>query len=359
LYSGEKIIEEHADIVIHSGDLFDSPRPTTQAYYAFKKLLRKLDGKVKLFAVLGDHDKPKIRGMPPHMLFEDQIQILGAGGTAEHQSIMVEGKEILVAGISNLSQMYRAVLAEELNKLGSLKTKCDCSILVLHEAIDQFFIEEACELALTDVPKNFDYYAMGHLHSRIKASHGQGELAYPGSSEIIRSDEIAEWKKKGKGFYIVDIDKHEAKVTNVNLERIRPQMDVTLNYVSLKEELEEFVGSLAACQKAPVVQVRVEGKDIDRQTVHQTLSEALTGKVLTFRPTITEESEMRLPELKPGSFNVSQVLTDYFKKKEVAELANELLKHLRQGDTVGAKDVADEYFRKVSKAGNLDDTEQD
>jgi DNA repair exonuclease SbcCD nuclease subunit len=356
---GEKIIEEHADIVIHSGDLFDSPKPTAQAYYAFKKLLMKLDGKVKVFAVLGDHDKPKIRSMPPHMLFEDQIQILGAAGTAQYQSIIVEGKEILVAGISNLSQMYRAVLAEELKKLGSLKTKCDYSILVLHEAIDQFFIEEACELALTDVPKNFNYYAMGHLHSRIKASHGQGELAYPGSSEIIRSDEIAEWKKKGKGFYIVDLDKGEAEVTDVNLERIRPQMDVTLNYTHLKEELEQFMTGLATCQKAPVVHVRVNGKDIDRQAVHQTLSEVLTGKVLTFRPTIIEESEMRLPQLKPGSFSVTQVLIDYFKKKEVAELANEMLKHLRQGDTIGAKDVADEYFRKVSKAGNLDDTEQD
>lgn len=356
---GEKIIEEHADIVIHSGDLFDSPRPTTQAYYAFKRLLSRLDGKVKFFAVLGDHDKPKIRGMPPHMLFEDQIQILGVGGTAEHQSLMVDGKEILVAGISNLSQMYRAVLAEELKRLGSLKTKCDCSVLVLHEAIDQFFIEEACELALTDVPKNFNYYAMGHLHARIKASHGQGELAYPGSSEIIRSDEIADWKKQGKGFYIVDFDEGEAKVTNVNLERIRPQMDVKFGYAHLKEELEVFVESLAGCQKSPVVQVCVEGKNIDRQAVHQTLSEALTGKVLTFRPTVTEESEMRLPKLKPGSFNVSQVLADYFKNKEIAQLANEMLRHLRQGDTGGAKEVADGYFHKVSKAGKLDDTEQD
>ena len=356
---GEKIIEEHADIVIHSGDLFDSPRPTTQAYYAFKRLLSRLDGKVKFFAVLGDHDKPKIRGMPPHMLFEDQIQILGVGGTAEHQSLMVDGKEILVAGISNLSQMYRAVLAEELKRLGSLKTKCDCSVLVLHEAIDQFFIEEACELALTDVPKNFNYYAMGHLHARIKASHGQGELAYPGSSEIIRSDEIADWKKQGKGFYIVDLDEGEAKVTNVNLERIRPQMDVKFGYAHLKEELEAFVESLADCQKSPVVQVCVEGKNIDRQAVHQTLSEALTGKVLTFRPTVTEESEMRLPKLKHGSFNVSQVLADYFKNKEIAQLANEMLRHLRQGDTGGAKEVADGYFHKVSKAGKLDDTEQD
>src|SRR4030042_5664953 len=113
-------------------------------------------------------------------------------------------------------------------------------------------------------------------------------------------------------------------------------MDVTLNYAHLKEELEEFVGSLAACQKLPVVKVRVEGKDVDRQAVHQTLSEALTGKVLTFRPTIIEESEMRLPELKLGSFNVSQVLADYFKNKEIAQLANEMLRHLRQGDTGGA-----------------------
>jgi exonuclease SbcD len=356
---GEKIVEEHADIVIHSGDLFDSPRPTTQAYYAFKRFLRRLDGKVKFFAVLGDHDKPKIRGMPPHRLFEDQIQTLGVGGTAEHQTVSVDGNGVFVAGISNLSQMYRAVLAEELKKLGSLKIDCDYSVLVLHEAIDQFFIEEACELALADVPKNFDYYAMGHLHSRIRASHGQGELAYSGSSEIIRSEEIADWKKQGKGFYIVDLDGGEAKVADVNLERIRPQMDVAFNYAGLKEELETFVESLAGYRKLPVVQVCVEGKDVDRQLVHQTLSEALVGKVLTFRPTIAEEGETRLPELKPGSFNVGQVLSDYFKSKEVAQLAAELFKHLRQGDTAGAKEAADGYFHNVSEAGKLDDTEQD
>lgn len=356
---GEKIIEEHADIVIHSGDLFDSPRPATQAYYALKRLLRRLDGKVKLFAVLGDHDKPKIRGMPPHRLFDDQVQTLGVGGVAEHQSLTVDGKEILIAGISNLSRMYRTVLAEELKKLGSLKTTCDCSILVLHQAIDKFFIEEACEVALTDVPKNFNYYAMGHLHTRIKASHGQGELAYPGSSEIMSSDEIADWKKRGKGFYIVDLDKDEVKVTTINLERIRPQIDVTFKYSQFKDELEAFTKELAALPKLPVVHACVEGKNIDRQAVHQALTESLTGKTLCFRPTVTEEYEMRLPEVKPGAFNVGQILNDYFKNKEVAQLANEMLKHLRQGDTEGAQDIADGYFHRVPKAGKLDDAEQD
>jgi exonuclease SbcD len=201
---GDKIREEHADLIIHSGDLFDSPRPTTQAYYAFKKFLKKLDGKSRFFAVLGDHDKPKIRGIPPHKLFDDQIQILGMSGNAQHQQIEIHGEKVIVAGISNLSKNYRPLLVEELKKLEVLKKDCDCSILALHEGIDKFFIEEVCELALTEIPKNFTYYAMGHLHMRIKASHGHGVLAYPGSSEIISSQEIASWRKTGKGFNIVD-----------------------------------------------------------------------------------------------------------------------------------------------------------
>jgi DNA repair exonuclease SbcCD nuclease subunit len=345
---GDKILEEHADIVIHSGDLFDSPRPTTQAYYAFKKFLKRLDGKVEFFAVLGDHDKPKARGMPPHKLFDDQIQTLGVAGVSEHQQISVDGKKALIVGISHLSRTYRPVLVEELKKLENLKTQVDCRVLALHEAIDKFFpFEEACEISLTELPKNFRYYAMGHLHSRIKASYGQGELTYPGSTEIIRSDEIGSWKKLGKGFFIVDIENEKVNVAEVNLERIRPQIEVKLSYAHLRDELEEFVKKIGDSEKLPVVHVRVEGKEIDRQGVHQTLSDVLTGKVLTFRQVIVEESEMRLPELKPGSFHINQVLKDYLKDEKAAQLAVEMLKYLRQGDTEGAKSVAEGYFQRL------------
>ena len=345
---GDKILEEHADIVIHSGDLFDSPRPTTQAYYAFKKFLKRLDGKVEFFAVLGDHDKPKARGMPPHKLFDDQIQTLGVAGVSEHQQISVDGKKVLIVGISHLSRAYRPILIEELKKLENLKTQVDCRVLALHEAIDKFFpFEEACEISLTELPKNFRYYAMGHLHSRIKASYGQGELAYSGSTEIMRSDEIGSWKKLGKGFFIVDIENDKVNVAEVNLERIRPQIEVKLSYAHLRDELEEFVKKIGDNEKLPVIHVRVEGKDVDRQGVHQTLSDVLTGKVLTFRQVIVEESEMRLPEVKPGSFHINQVLKDYLKDEKAAQLAVEMLKYLRQGDTEGAKSVADGYFQRL------------
>ena len=356
---GDKILEEHADIVVHSGDLFDSPRPPTRAYYAFKRFLRRLSGKAEFFAVLGDHDKPKVKGMPPHMLFDDQVKILGANGNAEHQKLNVHGEKVLVAGISNLSRMYRPVLVEELEKLESLQKDCDCHILMLHEAIDKFFpFEEACEISLTEVPKSFTYYAMGHLHARIKASYGQGELTYPGSSEIIRSDEIAGWKKSGKGFYIVDIHGEDVQVHDVNLARIRPQIQAKLDYSRFKEQLGKLTESLTENGKLPVVQVSVEGREVDRQGVHQALTEALAEKVLTFRPTITETSQMRMPELKPGAFHVDQVLGDYLKDKDEAQLAIEILKRFRQGDTDGARSVADEYFGRVSEAVKSRDTEQ-
>jgi exonuclease SbcD len=355
---GDKIREEHVDIVIHSGDLFDSPRPTTQAFYVFKKFLKRFGGKAEFFAVLGDHDKPKIRSMPPHMLFDDQIQTLGISGTAQHQKIEVNGEKVVVAGISNLSKNYRPLLVEELKKLEVLRKDCDCSILALHEGIDKFFIEEMCELALTELPKNFKYYAMGHLHTRIKASHGQGELAYPGSSEIINSQEIAGWQRAGKGFNIVDISADDVQITEVNLERIRPQIQVKLNFAHFSDELSAFVRSLGSNEKLPVVHVFVEGKEVDRQGVLEALDEALTGKVLTFRHRIDDVSQMRLPELKPGAFNINQVLGDYLKDKEIAELAADLLRYFRQGDSEGAKDVANEYFERVSKGVKAHFTEQ-
>jgi DNA repair exonuclease SbcCD nuclease subunit len=348
---GSKILEEHADIVIHSGDLFDSPRPTPQAYHAFKTFLTKLGGKAKVFAVLGDHDRPKSRGVPPHVLFEDQMQVLGVSGSAQHQEVKVGGKNVLVAGLSNLSRTYRAVLLDELKKLGALKLEGKVGVLALHEGIDKFLpFEGAFELCLGEIPRNFDYVAMGHLHQRIKASFGDGELAYPGSSEIISRTEIGSWQKNGKGFYIVDLEGDDVEIRDVNLECIRPQVEAKLNYANFESGLSELVKKFGDMAKLPLAHVVVEGKDVDRQNVHQTLTQALAGVALSFRVEVVEESELRLPELRAGSFNVGKVIQDYFKDEKVAGLALEMWKYLRVGDSDEAQKVADEYFQKVKAA---------
>ena len=348
---GDRILEEHVDIVVHCGDLFDSPRPTPQAYRAFKKFLAKLDGKVKVFAVLGDHDRPKSRGVAPHVLFEDQMQVLGVGGCAEHQQVKVGGRDVLVAGLSNLSRTYRPLLLEELKKLAGLQLNGALGVLLLHEGIDKFLpFEGASELSLDEIPRNFSYVAMGHLHQRIKASLGEGELAYPGSSEIISRTEISSWQKSGKGFFIVDLEGDDVEVRDVNLECIRPQVEAKLSYAHLEVGVGELVKKLEGMAKLPLVHVVVEGKGVDRQGVHRTLTRGLAGVALSFRPEVVEESELRLPELRAGSFNVGQVIQEYFKDERVAGLALELWRHLRVGESDEAQRVADEHFEKVKAA---------
>ncbi|MEM2939790.1 MAG: exonuclease SbcCD subunit D [Candidatus Bathyarchaeia archaeon] len=346
----EKILEERADIVVHSGDLFDSPRPMAQAYYTFKKFLTKLDGRVEFFTILGDHDTPKRRGMPPQRLFDDRVHILGPEG--DYQVVHLDGLDVLVAGISHVGRRYRDVLVEELKKLDSIAANYSVSIIALHQAIDRFFaFEEAFELRMDELPRNFRYYAMGHLHSRVRASFGAGELAYSGSTEIMKSDEIGDWEKRGKGFYVVDISKEKLDVREVDLERIRPQLEVKIDYANLDVKLERFIESLKAYahRKPSIVHVTVEGKEIDRQKAQQALNRALSGRVLYFRPRFLEEHEKSIIELKPGDINVNALLREYLRDEKVAELGYELYNVLRSGDIEEAKRIAEDYFGRMMK----------
>jgi len=347
--TADKVLKERVDILIHSGDLFESARPTTRAYYEFKKFLSKLDGKIKIFTILGDHDTPKRRGMPPHMLFEDRIEILGITG-ADHRILRIDGEEVLIAGISHFGRRYRDLLIQELEKLDSLAAKYTTSILMLHQAIEKFFTrEEVFELRLDEVPRNFRYCAMGHLHTRVRASHGDGELAYSGSTEIIRRDEIVGWEKHGKGCHIIDIDDEKIQINEFNAESIRPQMQVKLHYSNFQNDLETLVNSIQKSTKLPIVHANVEGKEIDRQYVYQALTEALADKALQIRPEINEAHERQLEEIKPGSFNINQILKEYLKDETTAELGYELFKLLRYGEVEEAKKVAEEYFSKEEK----------
>ena len=88
--------------------------------------------------------------------------------------------------------------------------------------------------------------------------------------------------------------------------------------------IESLVKQVESMEKQPIIHVLVEGKNIDRQNVHQTLTSALTGRVLTFRQEIVEENEQRLADLKSGSFQVNKVIQDYFKDENTAGLALEL-----------------------------------
>ncbi|WP_290597207.1 MULTISPECIES: metallophosphoesterase family protein [unclassified Archaeoglobus] len=336
----EKAIEERADVLIHSGDLFDSPTPPIKALYVFKNALRKIDGKMKMYTILGDHDVPKRRGMPPHKLFD--IRVLGVGRLEWEE---VNG--VLIAGISNLRGRGVELLKEEFKKFDAIAEKYEKSVLIAHQAIERYLpFEGAYELKEDDLPRKATYYALGHLHSRIAARFGDGYLAYAGSTEIIRKDEISSWSKKGKGFYLVDLDGDEVTIHEVNLD-IRPQLEVEVEEDNLEEVL-NFVNY----PKPPILHITIKGENVNRQYAIERLSELLKDKVLSFKPSFRDLSQPSPPELPKGSIDLKSIMREYLGSDEFTELAMNLFERLSQDDIEGAKKVAEEFLEEVVEGDN-------
>ncbi len=328
----EKAIEERADVLIHSGDLFDSPTPPIKALYVFKNALNKIEGKMKVYTVLGDHDTPKRRGMPPHRLFE--VRVLGIGRLEWDE---IDG--ILIAGISNLKGRGVALLKEELKKFDAIAKKYRKSILIAHQAIDKYLpFEGAYELKEDDLPRNATYYAFGHLHSRILARFGGGYLAYAGSTEIIRKDEIRSWKRDGKGIYLVDLDGDEIDVHKIDID-IRPQDEIEVEVDRLEEVL-----NCVKHQKPPVLHITVRGENINRQHVIEKLNRILKDRVLSFKTFFRDLSQPKVEELPRGPVDLKSIMREYLGDEGLASFAVELYELLSEDDVEGAIRVAEDFL---------------
>jgi len=323
----DKAIEERADVLIHSGDLFDSPVPPIKALYTFKNALKRIEGKMKVFTVLGDHDTPKRRGMPPHKLFD--VPVLGVG---KLEWVEVDG--ILIAGISNLRGTLVDHLKRELSKFDTIAEKYRHSVLIAHQAIETHLpFEGAYELKEDDLPRKATYYAFGHLHSRILERFGEGWLAYSGSTEIVRKDEISAWKKNGKGLYIVDLD-GDVTVHPIDLD-IRPQIEVEVAV----EELEKLV-EYTKFPKQPILHITIKGESINRQHVIERLEELLKGNVLSYRHSFREVGEREV-EIPKGPINLKAIFDEYLGDEKLSELAFELYELLADGNVSDAISVAE------------------
>ena len=182
----DKIIEEKVDFVIHSGDLFETAKPSPNALLAFQKGLLKLKGAgITMYAIAGNHDSVMRKGaIPPQVIFKK----LGLKVISPINPFYVHG-DLFIAGLPFYPASQSKLLKSKLAELSKKAANYEKSVLVLHQGIDKYFGYQY-ELELGDVPDNFSYYALGHVHKYVNDSFGNGRLVYPGSTEIWKTDEL-------------------------------------------------------------------------------------------------------------------------------------------------------------------------
>ena len=257
-------IKDKVDFVIFAGDIFHEPNPSGRAIIQMANGLKKLKkNKIDSFFVLGEHDQSRIRGTPVPYIYHnlDFSKYIGDGKPILYKGVMLAGLDKRrKSEISEYEKIFLNLDQSAENEFKETKHK----ILVLHQGIAEFH-KYADDAQSTDLPKNFTYYAMGHLHDKdIKEfNHLKGPIAYPGSTELTTSEGIKDVKK---GFFEVDISGDEAIPKWIELDR-RPQFSFDTDYNELTKTIDEIIEKISGLTKKPISQVKIQGKDVDADHV--------------------------------------------------------------------------------------------
>jgi DNA repair exonuclease SbcCD nuclease subunit len=277
-------IKDHVDFVIFAGDIFNVPNPSGTAIVQMGNALKRLkQNNIDSFFILGEHDISRVRSTPIPYVYHNLEFSKYIG-----QGIPFEYKGILLAGFDKIRKTEISQFEEKFAQVDKIaKEHIGHKILVLHQGVTEFN-KFAGELQSTDLPKNFTYYAMGHLHDTdIKNfNHLEGPIAYPGSIELTTSEGIKEAKK---GFFEVDISQKEATPNWIQLET-RPQFSLKTNYTEMTKSVDEMLEKISTSIRKPVVEIKIHGEDIETDQIQAQMSRLQAQTLRCFWRIISEEN---------------------------------------------------------------------
>ncbi|MBR0271733.1 MAG: DNA repair exonuclease [Methanobrevibacter sp.] len=352
----DKIIEEKVDFVIHSGDLFDNARPSPMALLTFQKGLLKLkNANIPIYAIAGNHDFAMRKGsIPPQVLFKKfglkVISPINTNYTYE---------DVFIAGFPFHSSSQDRVLKSKLAELSKKAANYDKSILVLHQGIDKYFNLQY-ELEIGEVPDNFTYYAMGHLHNYINDDFGKGKLVYPGSSEIWKTTELEDYRKNGKGFVIVDMDSSKPSVERIKIDLPREFIDKTIDFENLADEIESIKDTIKDFDKKPIINLTINNVT-STNAAYELINEELDDLTLMVRPKFNTPGEENIDLIidKENALGPIEVLAsrlDSYDDEDITKFATDLYGLLSKDKNEEAKELIDEFYKQKFP---IDEEEED
>ncbi len=340
-------IKDHVNFVIFAGDIFHVPNPSGTAIVQMGNGLKRLkQNNIDSFFILGEHDISRIRTTPiPYVYHNLEFsKYIGQGNPIEYKGVLLAGfDKIRKPEIPQYEEKFAVIDKIAQNHSGH-------KILVLHQGITEFN-KFAGEIQSTDLPKNFTYYAMGHLHDKdIKQfSHLSGPIAYPGSIELTTSEGIKDAKK---GFFEVDISGEEVKTNWIELDT-RPQFSFKTDYQELSKTIDEISEKIINSRKKPIVEVRIQGEKIETDHIQAQISR-LNSIVLRcfWRITTKQISDSSVFLDRPNVIDeeMFRLAVDTLGSEQSARFAiKELLPILSSGEIKEASQMVIENFEKFKK----------
>ncbi|MGC9060859.1 MAG: metallophosphoesterase family protein [Thermoplasmata archaeon] len=207
----------NVDFVVIAGDLFDSNVTSIECLKETGRILA--DAKehgIRVYSVPGSHD-----ASPTHSAY---IDVLASANLIQIVEKLVQNEEgkiqikpvqdktgINIVGLGGLKrgneiEYYKNLDYDTIEKIPKPR------IFIMHSTITEFrpdFLREEQGIPLSLIPRDFSYYACGHVHQRLQQlCDGYGIFVYPGQLFAATIRDFEHCTNSLPGFYLVDFDEH-------------------------------------------------------------------------------------------------------------------------------------------------------
>lgn len=192
-------IEHNADFVLFVGDIFDSNSVSLRTYIRFREQLEKLNQHgIHVFICHGNHDPLE----NSHMINWPENVTVFQDETVSNKAFTARSGEIVhIYGFSYTKKQVTENKSNEFQKNGN----AHFHIAMLHgNAEGQTEHDPYAPFSVQElIDKDFDYWALGHIHKRQVLSTNP-PIVYPGNIQGMNKKELGE-----KGCMLVTLSQNE------------------------------------------------------------------------------------------------------------------------------------------------------
>jgi len=260
--SVEHCIENKMDFILISGDLFNTSLPAIDKLKSVVIKLRELKEKnIPVYIIAGSHDFSPSGKTILDVLEEAQLLINVVKGNVIDNKLYlnftIDKTGAKITGVFGKKGMLERRYYEALN-LEPLENETGFKIFMFHTALSELKpkeLEKMQSYPVSFLPKNFDYYAGGHVHIIRKENIDGKNIIYPGPLFPNNFRELEDLQ--GGGFYIYDngsINYEPIQIVNVH------SIKINCNHKNPKQIEEEIDSNITNKEfNDTIVTIRLQG----------------------------------------------------------------------------------------------------
>ena len=289
----DECISRKVDFILIPGDLFHVNIPEMRVQkFAFAKFRQIYDANIPVYVVYGSHDFSPVSNSVIDLLAEvGYITKVTRATSLENGRIKLdfsidEKTGVKIAGLSGLKVGKDREYYEKLDR-DSLESESGFKIFLFHGGISEMKTESGMDgenMPLSLLPRNFDYYAGGHMHKfNSQEFDDYPRVVYPGALFAgYHSDLEDNARGQKRGFVLVEFEDKIKRVEFVEIQNVQYKI-IEINAEnriaeSVNKELQDKIKDIDVSQQVIIIKVNGEmtsGKtaDVDISAIRDELNQ--------------------------------------------------------------------------------------